>query len=709
MRELIWAIPAAPLAGFALLALARGWPRRAAAGVGIASVAVSAGLAIAEAVAMLAPSQPPVAMTQTLWQWMDAGGFRGMISLRLDALSLVMILVVTVVGLLIHVYSAAYMGKSARENYSRGVRAAPNERGKEGERGISGADMSSEHDEAPRSSPQAEVRESFHARSEDEGIGRFFACMNLFVGSMLILVLAGDLLLLYLGWEGVGLCSYLLIGFWHRDRSNARAAMKAFIVTRIGDAALAVGLFILFLGLGTPDIQELQRLAAGRWAGNPTAPLVAACLLLAGAVGKSAQLPLQTWLPDAMAGPTPVSALIHAATMVAAGVYLIARMHGIFDLAPAAMDAAAVIGAATLLVAGASALVQHDIKRVLAYSTISQLGYMFLALGVGAYSAAIFHFFTHAFFKSLLFLSAGAVILALRHEQDLRRMGGLRKRMPLVFWTFLIGAASLSALPLVTAGFYSKDMILASAWRSPRGGHWLWAAGLIGAFLTAIYAFRAVFLVFFGRPRGARQGPPGDEKLAGETRAAGPISASLAEPLEPTPRTMAVPLAILAAMSLVAGFVQLPAEWGGAPLFTNFLGAVFPRGEREAGGAEYMLLQAAPPIAALGGVLIAWILFLRAPAGMAGVLRAPAADAMRRFFLAGWGFDWLYDRVFVRPIAWLASANRRDFVDLAPRSAAWASVALHRLLARTQNGRVRWYAAWLAAGVIALVASLVWR
>ena len=290
----------------------------------------------------------------------------------------------------------------------------------------------------------------------DEGYSRFFAYMNLFVASMLTLLLADNLLLLYLGWEGVGLCSYLLIGFWYRDPANGAAARKAFIVTRVGDTAMLLGLFLLFTSLGTLQIQDLMHRASEQWAVGSALAVAAALLLLGGAVGKSAQLPLQVWLPDAMAGPTPTSALIHAATMVTAGVYLIARTHVLFALAPAAQFAVAVVGAATLVLAGCSALTQHDIKRVLAYSTVSQIGYMFLALGVGAWSAAIFHFVTHAFFKALLFLAAGVIIEALHDEHSIFRMGGLRKELPVAFWTFLIGGCSLAGLPFITAGFLQQ-------------------------------------------------------------------------------------------------------------------------------------------------------------------------------------------------------------------------------------------------------------
>ena len=306
----------------------------------------------------------------------------------------------------------------------------------------------------------------------DRDYARFFASMNLFVCAMLLLVMADNLVLMYLGWEGVGLCSYLLIGFWYETPANCQAANKAFYITRIGDTAMAIGLFLLFKELGTLNIPEiLQQSPHILQTGSSNITLIA-LLLLAGGMGKSAQLPLQTWLPDAMAGPSPVSALIHAATMVTAGVYLIARMHVVVRVSPIAMNVTAIVGALTLFVAGCSAMVQTDIKRILAYSTISQIGYMFLALGIGAWSAAIFHFFTHAFFKALLFLAAGAVIESLHHEHNIFKMGGLKNKMPVVFYTFLAGAAALAALPLVSAGFFSKDQILWYAWSAANGNRY---------------------------------------------------------------------------------------------------------------------------------------------------------------------------------------------------------------------------------------------
>ena len=444
MRELLWLVPALPLLGSAVLMLGSGrLSTRSEAAIGASSVGVAAIIAFAIAGGFLLDPPAGGVYQQTLWRWLDVDGFSAEIGLRLDPLSLVMMLVITGVGFLIHLFSTEFM---------------------EGE----------------------------------EGFGRFFAHLNLFVAAMLLLVLASDFLALYAGWEGVGLGSYLLIGFWWRDPANGLAARKAFIVTRIGDTALLIGLLVIASRLGTLDIAGSMKNASQTWqTGSPIATLTA-FLLLGGAVGKSAQLPLQTWLPDAMAGPTPVSALIHAATMVTAGVYLVARTHSLFLLAPAAEMAVAVVGGATLLLAGFTALAQNDIKRILAYSTMSQIGYMFLALGVGAWRAALFHLMTHAFFKALLFLSAGAITMRLHHEQNIFKMGGLSRRLPAAFWSFLIGSAALAALPIVTAGFYSKEAILSGAWADGTSGRVLWVAGVVGAFMTGLYIFRAVFIVFFG-------------------------------------------------------------------------------------------------------------------------------------------------------------------------------------------------------------------
>lgn len=630
MLGLVWLVPVIPFLGFVILALLGSrLSRTAVAAVGVGCVGVSAALAIAIGLSFLS-SGPATNIVQVLWTWMQIGNFTPEIAFRLDALALVMIVVITFVGFLIHLYSAEFM-------------------------------------------------------FEGEGYSRFFAYMNLFVGSMLTLVLADNLLFLYLGWEGVGLCSYLLIGFWYQDPANGNAARKAFVVTRVGDAAMAVGLFVLFINLGTLQIQELMQRAAQQWpVGSPLA-VAAAALLLGGAVGKSAQLPLQTWLPDAMAGPTPVSALIHAATMVTAGVYLIARTHVLFTLAPVVESAVAVIGALTLLLAGFSALTQWDLKRILAYSTISQIGYMFLALGVGAWSAAIFHFMTHAFFKALLFLAAGVVIVALHEEHDIFKMGGLRKQLPLTFWTFLIGAASLAALPLVTAGFYSKDLIIFEAWSSSLGGPWLWAAGVAGALLTSLYTFRMVFVTFFGN---AKQQP---------TRRPGPA--------------MELPLVVLAVLSITGGFVELPRTLGNLPLFSDLLHPVLPDVPFVASRLSLEpISQLVTALMFFLGLGLAYWFYLRRPQLSADIVRSPMGARLHHFWFIGWGFDWLYDTFIVHPFMWLARADKQDVVDYIYSAIANVAQALYAGLARTETGRVRWYALGIALGAVVsiAVAVLLW-
>ena len=632
MLKLLWLVPMLPFAGYFLLALigAR-LPRKAAAIIGVSSVGLSAFFVILIAISFLVSPPEGDAYLQTVWTWIKVGDFQPQIAFYLDSISLIMILVVTFVGFLIHLYSAEYM-------------------------------------------------------ADDEAYSRFFAYMNLFVGFMLTLVLADNLLLLYLGWEGVGLCSYLLIGFWYSDPANGRAARKAFIVTRVGDTAMIVGLFLIFTKLGTLQIQDLMQRASLQWEVGTALPVLASLLLLGGAVGKSAQLPLQTWLPDAMAGPTPVSALIHAATMVTAGVYLIARTHVLFALAPRVELTVAAIGAATLLIAGFTALTQSDIKRVLAYSTISQIGYMFLALGVGAWSAAMFHFMVHAFFKALLFLGAGAVIISCHHEQNMFKMGGLRKQLPLTFWTFLIGSASLAALPLITAGFYSKDMILWETWSSKIGNPGLWAAGLAGALITSLYTFRMVILTFFGEARQQISHKPG---LA-----------------------ISIPLVILAFLSLAGGFVELPRPLGDVPAFSDFMHSALPElsvnAARDGVGTE-AAFEVVAALVTLFGVYLAFMLFLRAPRQVERLVETPAGEKLHRFWFTGWGFDWVYDRLFVWPYAWIARINRSDFVDLIYTGIAWVNRLAYGGLRQTQTGLVRWYAMGIAVGAVAVMAIVVFR
>jgi len=628
MLNLLYLIPALPFAGFLILALlGRRFSKSAIASIGAGSVGLSAALAVLIAISFITSPPQGHAFTQTLWTWMQFDGYAPSVSFVLDPLSLIMMLVITFVGFLIHLYSTEFM-------------------------------------------------------LDEEGYSRFFAYMNLFVGSMLILVLADNLLLLYLGWEGVGLCSYLLIGFWYTDPVNGRAARKAFIVTRIGDTAMALGIFLLFTNFGTLNIQQLMQGAEKVWPAGSETAVLAAALLLGGALGKSAQLPLQTWLSDAMAGPTPVSALIHAATMVTAGVYLIARTHVLFELAPIVQAVVAIIGAATLLIAGCSALVQRDIKRVLAYSTISQIGYMFLALGVGAWSAAMFHFMTHAFFKALLFLAAGVVILAQHHEHDMFKMGGLRNKLPATFWTFLIGAASLSALPLVTAGFYSKDLILWYAWSSPSGNAGLWAAGIIGAFITALYTFRMVFITFYGESKTEVSHQPG--------------------------LRMMLPLVILAVLSIIGGFVELPGTLGNVPLFSDFLQPVF--GTKTISDSithNEGVLQIVASLVSLAGVCIAILFYLLQPEYLKKISSIKIFESIQKFWFSGWDFDALYDRLFVKPFFWIARINKDDFVDSGYAGIAYLNRAANSVLSKTQTGSIRWYAMGIAIGAVVFLGIIV--
>ena len=624
MISLLWLIPALPLMGFLALALFGGrLTRQQVAWVGCGSVGTAAFTTALVGGAFLQGFPDRESYHQTLWNWIDTSGMTVGVSWYLDALSLLMVAVITGIGFLIHLYSAEYM-------------------------------------------------------SDDDGYARFFAYMNLFVAAMLTLVLADNLLLLYLGWEGVGLCSYLLIGFWYREPDYGAAAQKAFIVTRIGDTALAIGLFILFTQFKNLSIQQVQSLATEAWPVGSNLAAIVAVLFLIGAVGKSAQLPLQVWLPDAMAGPTPVSALIHAATMVTAGVYLIARMHHLFALAPLVQEIIAVIGLTTMLLAATSALVQQDIKRVLAYSTMSQIGYMFLALGVGAWSAALFHFLTHSCFKALLFLAAGSVIRSLHHEQDISRMGGLRRHLPWTFWTFLIGAAAMSGVPLITSGFYSKDWILWSVWSSPLSHRWIWFGALLGALLTGLYSFRLIFRVFFGEVRTQPTGEPG---LA-----------------------MRVPLVVLAFLALTVGFLEMPHTLGNVTLFSQYLSHALPTMELLPGMDESSEAreQLAVTVSALLGIGLAAILFLPGSNFSGRGADLSTGRPLVTLLQSGWGFDRLYDRACVRP--WfLLTRNPGELLD---RGYEWLTVgaeSCHRWMSHTQTGHVRWYAATIVVGTLVLL------
>jgi len=611
--------PILPLLGATVLGIiGPALGQRASAVIGTASVGLAALIAITIGVEWLHHPPPGEVFNQTLWTWVSLPGLSVKISLYLDPLALLMTLVITVIGTLIHLFSTEYM-------------------------------------------------------QDDPGYSRFFAYLNLFVAAMLLLVLAGDLVILFVGWEGVGVCSYLLVGFWFSDPENGAAAQKSFIVTRIADIAMLAGLLLISTQLGTLNIQAMLAAASAQWPHGGMLPELAAALLLIGGLGKSAQLPLQTWLPDAMAGPTPVSALIHAATMVTAGVYLVARTHVLFLLAPEVMRAIAIGGALTLLVAALAGLMQSDIKRVLAYSTMSQIGYMFLALGVGAWSAAMFHFLTHAVFKALLFLSAGAISMRLHHEQNIFAMGGLRGRLPAAFWAFLIGAASLAALPVVSAGFFSKEMILGDVWTYP--GRVLWAAGITGALLTAIYIFRAVFTVFFG-----------------------PVAT---EPSGAYGLRILLPLALLGLAALTIGWLETPAFLGGRNVFSGFLSPSTGAAGRH---VIPLAITLAGCIAPLAGIAIAFALH------RAGFWRAQAnrpLSALGRLLRSGCGFDAVYDALLVKPYLWLVAGLRHDPVDLVSTGLAGAAMAAHRRLRATQTGRLRRYIAWIAAGSVATIAMLL--
>ncbi|MBQ0213311.1 NADH-quinone oxidoreductase subunit L [Proteus vulgaris] len=599
-----------PLLGFLLLAFSRGrWSENVSAWIGTGSVGLSALVALWAGMDFFANGQETYVLT--LWNWMSAGNFNIPFTLVLDGLSLTMLGVITGVGFLIHMYASWYM---------RG----------------------------------------------EEGYSRFFAYTNLFIASMVVLVLADNMMLMYMGWEGVGLCSYLLIGFYYSNPANGAAAMKAFIVTRIGDVFLAIGMFILFDQLGTLSFREMAVLAPEQLAVGSSVINWAMLMVLGGAVGKSAQLPLQTWLADAMAGPTPVSALIHAATMVTAGVYLVARSNALFLMAPEVLELVGIIGAVTLVLAGFAALVQTDIKRILAYSTMSQIGYMFLALGAQAWDAAIFHLMTHAFFKALLFLSAGSVIVACHHEQNIFKMGGLRKKIPFVYACFLIGGGALAALPLLTAGFFSKDEIL---WGAYSNGHFnLMLAGLIGALFTSLYTFRLIFIVFHGETKTEAHQVKGF--------------------------THTFPLAVLALLSTFIG-----------ALITQPLGAVFPEGSASHDG-KYVLEILSGVVAIVGVAIAAW-LYLKQRQCVSKVANTRTGRFFSTWWFHAWGFDALYEVLFVKPYKGAAWLIQNDPVNQFFNLFGCLLKGTNKGLSFSENGLARWYAASLGLGAVLVIALLL--
>ena len=567
--------------------------------------------------------------TGDLFPWVVAGPFKAAVTAQVDQLTAVMLLVVTGVGFLIHVYSAGYM-----------------------------------HD--------------------DQGYARFFTYLNLFVFSMVMLVLAGNFLILYVFWEAVGLCSYLLIGFWYEKKSASDAGKKAFIVNRVGDFGFGLGIMLIWVTFGTLNYGEV--FAKSDASVSTNVYLAIALLLFMGACGKSAQLPLFTWLPDAMEGPTPVSALIHAATMVTAGVYMVARCHKLFEMAPLSLEIVAWVGGLTALFAASIGLVQTDIKRVLAYSTISQLGYMFVGVGVGAYAAGIFHLVTHAFFKALLFLGAGSVIHGLSGEQDLRKMGGLAPRMMTTTVTFLVGAFGLAGVPPL-AGFFSKDEILGAVFHGHR--YLLWALLLAGAFMTAFYTFRLVFLAFFGGPRMPKE---------------------VAHHIHESPAVMTLPLVVLAILTVVAGLaVGIPSSQGTA--FAHFLAPVLPLEEAEHSAGVAFSLLVLSALVAIAGVALAWMIYGRTPvrAASIGVARNP----LHKLLIEKYYVDEIYDALFVKPIyhlsLWLARVFDPGLIDGIVNGVATLVVGWARGLRRVQTGFVMNYALGILLGAVAVVAYLLAR
>jgi NADH-quinone oxidoreductase subunit L len=635
----LWLIPALPLAGFlvnGLLGTRLG--KRFVSVVGVGSVGAATLVAYARLVPYLSGDRAPV--IERVADWIRAGDFSAEIAFRLDPLSALMIGFVTFVAFLIHVYSIGYMRHEAT----------------------------------------------------DAGYARFFAYLNLFMFSMLTLVLAQNFLLMFVGWEGVGLCSYLLIGYYFDQPFAPAAGTKAFVVNRIGDWGFLLGMFGLVFQFGTLDYDRVLGAAAGdpaRYA--PFLTLIALCLFL-GAVGKSAQVPLYVWLPDAMAGPTPVSALIHAATMVTAGVYMVTRCNVIFRLAPDAMLVVAVVGTVTALLAALIGMAQNDIKKVLAYSTVSQLGYMFLACGVGAFTAGMFHVMTHAFFKACLFLGAGSVMHAMSGELDMRKMGGLKAHLPITYRTFFIAALTISGIPPLAA-FFSKDAILGAAFAAGPGVHKvLWAVGLLTAGLTAFYMFRLVSQTFEGTFRGT----PEQEHHVHES-----------------PRSMTVPLIVLAALSVVGGLVGIPAALGGSDRFGAFLEPILlpiahapEAAAHELSHATEWLLMGASVAVAVAGVLLAWKWYAkegaRVPQRLAAAYPAAYALVAEKFRV-----DELYDAIIVRPFALLARLCWKVvdvlIIDGILNAGAFLVELTGDLLRFLQTGNVRNYALSFLLGVVALM------
>jgi NADH-quinone oxidoreductase subunit L len=669
--SLLWYIPLLPFAGFVLNGtIGRRLPRAAVTAIALFFTAVPAAIVLWLWQTMLSTGRQT--MSVTAGPWIAITGFHVDFTFAVDHLTMIMLAVVTGVGFLIHIYSAGYM-------------------------------------------------------AHEDGYWRFFAYLNLFMFFMSVLVLAESFLLLFVGWEGVGLASYLLIGFYFKKRSASDAGKKAFIVNRIGDFGFLLAMFLIIEHFGSLSFGEVfAKIAASPLHGGILTAI--ALLLVVGATGKSAQIPLYIWLPDAMEGPTPVSALIHAATMVTAGVYMVARCHTLFDRSPYALGVVAIIGALTAFFAALVGIVQNDIKRVLAYSTISQLGYMFLACGAAAYSAAIFHLVTHAFFKALLFLAAGSVIHALSGEQDMRVMGGLRKRIPVTFWTMTMGVFAIAGLPPF-AGFFSKDEILYRVFSDAANpaAKLLWAVGLITAGITSFYMFRLWFKTFFGAPRFEDQHALAEHGAAVHASSTSTLTLAAEHDdaqtthkhsVHESPWVMLAPLAVLAILSVVGGWIGIPQALGGNNAIEHFLDPVFaatgsPENALNADQVSHGLelgLAAVSVVTALLGLFVAWFLYVKKPGSSTAIVKklGPVYTLVEHKFYV----DEIYNAVFVTFVMGftriiLYGLGDRITVDGVGKIGSWMAMDLGEGARRLQSGNLRSYAGWLALGAAVVMAVMI--
>jgi NADH-quinone oxidoreductase subunit L len=664
--DYLWLIPLLPFAGFLINGtIGRKLPRALISAVALICTAIPAAIVAWLWITMKGAGGPEV--IQVIGKpWIAITGLTVNFAFTIDHLTLIMLGVVTGVGFLIHLYSVGYM-------------------------------------------------------AHEEGYWRFFAYLNLFMFFMSVLVLAKNFLLMFVGWEGVGLASYLLIGFYFKKDSAANAGKKAFIVNRIGDFGFLLAMFLIVREFGSLDFTHVFNAISvnPEWHGGILTAI--ALLLVLGAVGKSAQIPLYVWLPDAMEGPTPVSALIHAATMVTAGVYMVARCHTLFDRSPYALGVVAIIGAATAIFAACIGMVQHDIKRVLAYSTVSQLGYMFLACGVGAYEAGIFHLMTHAFFKALLFLAAGSVIHALSGEQDMRKMGGLRKHIPITFWTMTMGVFAIAGLP-PWAGFFSKDEILYRAFTSDNPlGKLLWFVGLVTAGITSFYMFRLWFKTFWGPEHFDEHADLHDHGAAVHAHS-GSHAVMVADPEEghahgihESPLIMLFPLAVLAILSVIGGWVGIPIAFGGSDEAEHFLQPIFNAGVvgtvTNAGShALELTLAGISILTAALGLYIAYLFYYKKP-GTAAAL-AGRAPALYRLVENKFYVDEIYSALIVTPLQMFSRLVLGGLVDGfvvngSGAAAGGITKGLSSLVRRVQSGNIRSYAGWLALGAAAVLLVMI--